>query len=287
MSVRTCSRCKERKPISEFRRPEKDWDCKSCQVIDNRERLKRQTNERAKRIKEGVALLVECKKCHKVKSEEEFYLSIRNTCKKCRSKKDKANYRKNPNVKKAYAIKWNKNNPGKKREIAKAYREKNKAHFAAYAKEWRRKNSDRIKQNYREKHPLKIKPVLSSEEKRRRALKYKKAYYQKNREAILKMGKKWRANNPGKIREKSMREYWADTEKAKERRKKWRKNNPERERRYMLKAKEELSDSYVRCALRLRKDECPSVLVEVKREQMRLERVIQQQEESNSYVESK
>jgi len=56
----------------------------------------------------------------------------------------------------------------------------------------------------------------------------KKRYAQINREKISEQTKKWRKNNPEKVKEKKLRYYLKNREKINEQTKKWRKNNPDK-----------------------------------------------------------
>ena len=118
-----------------------------------------------------------------------------------------------------------------------------------YDKEYRLKNADRLRQirkNYAERHSV---------------------------EAVLRV-KKWRGNNPEKTKENALKQ---------------RQKNPEKTkmavRKSVKKSRDELKDNYIRTALRLNKSQVTEELINLKREQLSISRILKELNEELKMVE--
>jgi hypothetical protein len=238
-------------------------------------RLKLRGAERKIRVEGGNPLTITCCKCSKEKSEADFYYGSRSKCKTCAKESSVSWGKKHPEKANAKARRWAKENPEKIKEAQKEWAKKNKEHVRAYARKWASDNAERLKAEYRANHPKKERVLLTKEEKAHKARKY----YKENRVDLLKKCALWREANREFLREKSKREYHADPSKSMERRRKSRRLFPEKEKAFKDAARNNLTDSYVRGALKLPKGKCPTVLVELKRAQLQLNRAVQQQEQ--------
>jgi hypothetical protein len=93
----------------------------------------------------------------------------------------------------------------------------------------------------------------------------------------LARAKKWKAENPGKVKAGDAKRYAEKSEMIKVAVAKWRAENPEKMRANIKKQDArraaELRDSYIRTALRIPIADCPPELIEAKREQLAMHRL--------------
>lgn len=109
---------------------------------------------------------------------------------------------------------------------------------------------------------------------------YNKEYYKKNLEKVKKKFRSWYANNKERFVE--IRKVWnlANVERTRSNSRKWARDNPEKvminNRRSMV----EISDSYVRNRLGLKKVDVPQEIIELKRQHIILKREIKKWKQS-------
>ncbi len=116
---------------------------------------------------------------------------------------------------------------------------------------------------------------------------YSKAYRKANPEKILAYNKAYRKANPEKILAYSKAYYKVNKEKLNDYSKEWAVNNPEKRKvsvnKNALKNKKELSDNYVKRLFiqrtSLTASDIPPELIEIKRQQLILKRLLKQQKE--------
>ena len=164
--VKTCSSCKEAKPLELFRRLSRSKDgytgrCKACIGIKDKQHRDTWTDEtRAKRrnqVNEWRAQHPE-----KVKQWQRDY-RIRH-----------------PDLERARIKKWREENKDHVRETSRKWREENKEYFYAKVEAWRLQNMERVAAKHRE--------------------------WTKNNPTKVKEGtKKWRSKNPDKVKAMSKR----------------------------------------------------------------------------------
>jgi endogenous inhibitor of DNA gyrase (YacG/DUF329 family) len=103
-----------------------------------------------------------------------------------------------------------------------------------------------------------------------------KLYYLANKERALQLSKEWALNNPEKVKA-AKRKYEENNQiKVKQCRKKWALNNPEKIREYARKPINELHDHYIANKLKLSVTKTPTLLIEIKREQILTYRSVKQ-----------
>ena len=92
-------------------------------------------------------------------------------------------------------------------------------------------------------------------------------------------GKKWRRENPEKVREKNRKWYSKNLEKARRKNRKWRRENPKKFREQKRMYRSCLMDSYVRSYLKSQfgvpEENVTPELIAMKKEQLELHRNIQ------------
>ena len=111
-----------------------------------------------------------------------------------------------------------------------------------------------------------------------------KKYYENNSEKLKESSKKYYENNSEKLKESSKKYRENNPEKVKEKAKKWKENNHEKVKKYTNKISNEMGDSYIKnklCTITknsLHVGDLPNELIEVKRLQIQLFRLIKNKE---------
>jgi hypothetical protein len=163
-TVKTCSTCKETKPIGLFSRLARSKDgylgrCKSCMTTKEKQWRETMSDETRVRVNEVQNKWREANP-NRVKESQRKY------------------YRKNKDVITTRIKKWKEENKDHVREVSRKWREENKEHFHALCKAWYENNKDRFRakqkewqkanpdktnvyhQKWRSKNPAKVKAQL-------------------------------------------------------------------------------------------------------------------------------
>ena len=101
----------------------------------------------------------------------------------------------------------------------------------------------------------------------------KAKYYAENSEKVRARKAKWRAENPEKVRARHAKYHAENVEKERAIKAKWRAENPEKERAIKAKCRASLTDGYIADLLDLPAKKVPPQLIELKREQILLQRL--------------
>lgn len=210
MKFKTCSRCKTKKLVDQFKQHESSRDgydhyCMQCRVEYERDRwynnpanvVKRKEKERQKRL--GVKT---CPKCKTEKPLDKFGENKARAdgltcwCKQCKggaNKKYQEQNREKVNAR-SRASYWR--HREKRLAKNKKWREENKELISKQRKEWREENPERVKELWQQWY---------EDNKEYNSERYKQ-WYEENKEHRLEYTKQWREENEDRVK-KRMREY--------------------------------------------------------------------------------
>lgn len=208
--MKTCSKCKETKELTEFKKNKAMLDglhshCRKCDCNQRALCRYNKKNNILKYIKCNENEK-QCRSCKEIKEVTEFYKDrkfkdgLSSICKICNYKKSRIyienNKEKVSKRKKQYSVKnkakikanqkiWYNNNKHKHRNTCAIYAEKNKEKILEYTKKWREKNKERLNDYYLIYRKNNIEKYRIT----------KKLYAEKNKEKLNEYHKTWYNNN--------------------------------------------------------------------------------------------